>query len=258
PRTDLITPYINIVRKKATARRLMRAAEHIQQLALDDPDNPELAEQAEQLMAAAGNYRTSSGFVSLHDAGNRYVGQIEQIYSSGGRQMIGVPSYIRELDHKTLGFQKQTLYVLAGQPSMGKTTLAFNCAENIGRRNKTVGVISIEMSDESLAEKSISRGAKIDSMRLRSGHFNREGWHQVHSALTSLIDCKVYICDEARMNVPMIRARFKRLKREQGLDLGIIDYLQLMRSLPGTRYGSEYQTVSANIEELKMLSKELD
>src|SRR5262249_60070811 len=135
------------------------------------------AEQAEPRMAAAGNYRTASGFVSLHDAGNPYVGQIEQIYSSGGKQMIGVPSHIKELDHKTLGFQKQTLYVLAGQPSMGKTTLAMNCAENIGHRNRTVGIISIEMSDESLAEKSIARGTQIDSMRLRSGQFRREGWH---------------------------------------------------------------------------------
>ncbi len=169
----------------------------------------------------------------------------------------GLGTGFPRLDEMTAGLQKGDLIVIAGRPSMGKTTFAINIAENaaFGPRKAKVGVFSMEMSREQVAFRMISSLGRVDQSRLRVGNIQDDDWNRINSAIAMMKTAGIYIDDTGSLTPTDVRARARRLKREHGLDLVVIDYLQLMQ-VPGTKENRATE-ISEISRSLKALAKEL-
>jgi replicative DNA helicase len=169
----------------------------------------------------------------------------------------GLGTGFPRLDEMTAGLQKGDLIVIAGRPSMGKTTFAINIAENaaFGPRKAKVGVFSMEMSREQIAFRMISSLGRVDQSRLRVGNIHDDDWTRINSAIAMMKSASIYIDDTGALTPTDVRARARRLKREHGLDLVVIDYLQLMQ-VPGTKENRATE-ISEISRSLKALAKEL-
>jgi replicative DNA helicase len=199
--------------------------------------------------------RVRQGFRYIGDVAQRRLEQIEQM--AGRPEMItGVPTGFTDFDQMTSGLQRQDLIVIAGRPSMGKTALALNMAQYAAKNGNTVGIFSLEMSAEQLVSRLLCSEARIDAHRLRTGYLNREEWAKLADALRRLTETRIYIDDTAGAGVLEMRAKARRLKAEHGLDLLIVDYLQLMTGRG--RIESRQQEVSQISRDLKALAKELE
>ncbi len=193
--------------------------------------------------------------IVVGDVAHRRLEQIEQV--AGRPEMItGVPTGFTDFDRMTSGLQRQELIVIAGRPSTGKTALALNMAQYAAKNANVVGIFSLEMSAEQLVSRLLCSEARVDAHRLRTGYLNREEWARLADALRRLCETKVYIDDTPGIGVMEMRAKSRRLKAEHGLDLLIIDYLQLMAGRG--RIESRQQEVSQISRDLKALAKELE
>ena len=180
---------------------------------------------------------------------------IEKLQQSKGA-ITGVPSGFPDLDEMTTGFHPGDLVVVAARPSMGKTSLVLNMAQYVGTHTAmTVGFFSLEMSKEQLFMRMLTSEARIDAHRFRTGFLNEKDYGKLSHALGTLAEARVFIDDTASIGVLEMRAKARRLKAEHGLDLLIIDYLQLMQGRG--RFESRQQEVSAISRSLKGLAKEL-
>jgi replicative DNA helicase len=176
---------------------------------------------------------------------------------AGRPEMItGVPTGFTDFDQMTSGLQRQDLIVIAGRPSMGKTALALNMAQYAAKNGNTIGIFSLEMSAEQLVSRLLCSEARVDAHRLRTGYLNREEWAKLADALRRLTETQIYIDDTAGSGVLEMRAKARRLKAEHGLDLLIVDYMQLMSGRG--RIESRQQEVSQISRDLKGLAKELN
>jgi replicative DNA helicase len=195
------------------------------------------------------------GFQYIGDVAHRRLEQIEQM--AGRPEMItGVPTGFTDFDQMTSGLQRQDLIVIAGRPSMGKTALALNMAQYAAKNGNTIGIFSLEMSAEQLVSRLLCSEARVDAHRLRTGYLNREEWAKLADALRRLTETQIYIDDTAGSGVLEMRAKARRLKAEHGLDLLIVDYMQLMSGRG--RIESRQQEVSQISRDLKGLAKELN
>ena len=195
------------------------------------------------------------GFQYIGDVAQRRLEQIEQM--AGRPEMItGVPTGFTDFDQMTSGLQRQDLIIIAARPSMGKTALALNMAQYAAKNGHTIGIFSLEMSAEQLVSRLLCSEARVDAHRLRTGYLNREEWARLADALRRLTETQIYIDDTAGVGVLEMRAKTRRLKAERGLDMLIIDYLQLMSGRG--RIESRQQEVSQISRDLKGLAKELD
>jgi len=195
------------------------------------------------------------GFQYIGDVAHRRLEQIEQM--AGRPEMItGVPTGFTDFDQMTSGLQRQDLIIVAARPSMGKTALALNMAQYAAKNGATIGIFSLEMSAEALVSRLLCSEARVDAHRLRTGYLNREEWARLADALRRLCETKIYIDDTPGSSVLEMRAKARRLKAEHGLDLLIIDYIQLMQGRG--RIESRQQEVSQISRDLKSLAKELD
>jgi replicative DNA helicase len=190
-----------------------------------------------------------------------YFGSIDNLYKQG-REVTGLPTYFTDFDRMTSGLQKGELIIIAARPSMGKTALAINIAENTAiRHNAIVAIFSLEMSKASLVRRMLASQACVDQRKLQQGFFGREEHEKLQSALGLLVDSRIYIDDSAGGSLAEMRAKARRLKQNAGtLDLVIVDYLQLMSAtVPGAKKGYEnrVQEVSAISRGLKAMAKEL-
>src|SRR5262245_7226917 len=255
-RTDTIAHYAKIVKSKAMLRRLISASNQIIARAMDEEEEAEIiVDQAEQMIFQIAEDRLRQGFQYIGDVAHRRLEQIEQM--AGRPEMItGVPTGFTDFDQMTSGLQRQELVVIAARPSMGKTALALNMAQYAAKNANVVGIFSLEMSAEQLVSRLLCSEARVDAHRLRTGYLNREEWARLADALRRLCETKVYIDDSAAVSVMEMRAKCRRLKAEHGLDLLIIDYLQLMAGRG--RIESRQQEVSQISRDLKGLAKELD
>jgi replicative DNA helicase len=156
----------------------------------------------------------------------------------------------------TSGLQRQDLIIIAARPSMGKTALALNMAQYAAKNGMVAGIFSLEMSAEQLVSRLLCSEARIDAHRLRTGYLNREEWARLADALRRLCETQIYLDDTPGLGVLEMRAKARRLKAEHGLDLLIIDYMQLMSGRG--RVESRQQEVSQISRDLKALAKELD
>jgi replicative DNA helicase len=256
PRTDTIEPYAKLVKQKSMLRKLISASQQIVSLAFEEEDDADvIIDKAEHMIFQIAEDRVRQGFQYIGDVAHRRIEQIEQM--AGRPEMItGVPTGFTDFDRMTSGLQRQELVVIAARPSMGKTALALNMAQYAAKNGNVVGIFSLEMSAEQLVSRLLCSEARVDAHRLRTGYLNREEWARLADALRRLCETKVYIDDSAAVSVMEMRAKCRRLKAEHGLDLLIIDYLQLMAGRG--RIESRQQEVSQISRDLKGLAKELD
>jgi replicative DNA helicase len=256
PRTDTIEPYAKLVKSKSMLRKLITASNQIIALAFEEEDEAEMiVDKAEQMIFQIAEDRARVGFQYVGDVAHRRLEQIEQM--AGRPEMItGVPTGFTDFDRMTSGLQRQELIVIAARPSMGKTALALNMAQYASKNANVVGVFSLEMSAEQLVSRLLCSEARVDAHRLRTGYLNREEWARLADGLRRLCETKVFIDDTPGVGVLEMRAKSRRLKAEHGLDLLIVDYLQLMAGRG--RIESRQQEVSQISRDLKILAKELD
>ena len=256
PRSANVEYYARIVKEKSTLRSLIHSANKILTEAYDAEQEPDLLlDEAERAIFAIAEDRIRAGFVPLRDLVQGSFATIEKLQQNKGA-ITGVPSGFHDLDEMTTGFHPGDLVVVAARPSMGKTSFVLNIAQHVGTHTSmTVGFFSLEMSKEQLFMRLLTSEARIDAHRFRTGFLNEKDYGRLSQALGTLAEARVFIDDSASIGVLEMRAKARRLKAEHGLDLLIIDYLQLMQGRG--RFESRQQEVTAISRSLKGLAKEL-
>jgi replicative DNA helicase len=258
PRSVNVEHYAKIVREKAILRNLIQSAQSILESAMTSDDSTEqLLDEAERAIFRVAEDRLRSGFLPLKAVAEQNLKVIEELTER--RELItGVPTGYVQFDEMTAGLQPAELVILAARPSMGKTTLALNIAECASlRHGKTVGMFSLEMSHQQLFFRLLCSEAKVDAHRLRTGRIGKEDWQRIIKSFGNLSDAPIYIDDTPGIGIMEMRAKARRLALEKGLDLLMVDYLQLMRGR-GVRYDSRQQEISDISRSLKELAKELN
>jgi len=263
PIRPVIEDYIRIVKDKSLLRRLMLICSAAIARAADQSETAlEVLGAAETALLEVGEKGIVSGLQPLDEIVSGSFGSIDNLYKQS-REVTGLATEFTELDRMTSGLQRGELIIIAARPSMGKTALAINIAENAAIKSKaTVAVFSLEMSKESLLRRMLASQAWVDQRKLQTGFLGREDQEKLQNALEQLIESRMFIDDTAGISLAEMRAKARRLKQTAGsLDLVVVDYLQLMSAtLPsagGKRYENRTQEVSAISRGLKALAKEL-
>jgi replicative DNA helicase len=251
--------YAKILRERSMLRSLISAGNEISGAAFtsDGRTAAEIVDEAERLVfeIAESGSRGRSGFKALKHILPEAVDRIDVLHQSDG-DITGISSGYTEFDKLTAGLQAGDLIIIAGRPSMGKTTLAVNIAENaaIGSQVPTA-IFSMEMPSQQLAFRMISSLGRVDQTHLRTGRFPDEDWSRINTAVQLMSEAPIFIDDTPSLSPTEIRARARRLQREHGLGLIVIDYLQLM-AVPGNKENRATE-ISEISRSLKALAKEL-
>jgi len=256
PRVSNVEHYARIVREKALLRNLIHATHNIQQRALEGEDGADtILDNAESSIFALAEDRLKAGLIPVKDIVRDNFERLEKIFREG-KSITGVSTGYTELDKLLSGLQPSELLILAARPSQGKTALALNFAENISiRAGSPVAFFSLEMSKESLLQRLVASVAQIDAHKFRSGHLSREDWRRMTEALGTISNAPLWIDDAGSTSVLEIGAKARRLKREKGLSLVVVDYLQLITGRG--RFSNRQEEVSSISRGLKGLAKEL-
>lgn len=250
--------YAQIVEEKSMLRRLIRTATNIVSDGYASGDDvASLLGDAEKKILEISNRRSSSGFISIRDVLMEVFEKVESLYSNRGGT-TGIPSGFVDLDRMTAGFQRSDLIIVAARPSVGKTAFALNIAQNVGVRAKeTVAIFSLEMSAAQLVQRMICAEANVDATRMRTGNLEPDDWEKLTMAIGALSEAEVFIDDTPGITVADIRAKCRRLKKEKGLGMILIDYLQLI-SGRGKAGENRQQEVSEISRTLKQIARELE
>jgi replicative DNA helicase len=263
PIRPVIEDYIRIVKDKSLLRKLMLICSSAIARAADQSETAlEVLGAAEQQLLEVGEKGITHGLQPLDQIVANSFGTIDNLYKES-REVTGLATNFTELDRMTSGLQRGELIIIAARPSMGKTALAINIAENAAIKSKAiVAVFSLEMSKESLLRRMLASQAWVDQRKLQTGFLGREDQTKLQHALEELVESHLFIDDSAGISLSEMRAKARRLKQiAGGLDLVVVDYLQLMSAtLPsagGKRYENRTQEVSAISRGLKALAKEL-
>jgi replicative DNA helicase len=264
PRRPVIEDYIRIVKDKSLLRKLMGICSAAIARAADQGETAlEVIGAAEADLLKVSERGVGQGFQPLYQIVQNSFGTIDNLYKQG-REVTGLATEFIEFDRMTSGLQKGELIIIAARPSMGKTALAINIAQNAAVTSKAiVAVFSLEMSKESLLRRMLASQAWVDQRQLQTGFIRREDHAKLQKALEDLVESRMFIDDTAGISLAEMRAKSRRLKQNAGgLDLVVVDYLQLMSAtLPsqgGKRYENRTQEVSAISRGLKALAKELN
>ncbi len=254
-----IVAYAEIIQKKAALRKLIKAAQEIAALGFNEEAKVEnLLDEAEQKIFQISQKHLKQNFISVKSLLDGTFERIDELHREGGK-VRGLPTGFYDLDNKLAGLQKSDLIILAARPSMGKTTLALDIARQVAKNKHPVGIFSLEMSKEMLVDRMICAEAGVDLWRMRTGRLREEedDFGRIGHAMATLAEAPIFIDDSASANIMEVRTKARRLKAEHGLDLIIIDYLQLME---GRNRSSENRTqeVSEISRALKSLARELD
>lgn len=252
--------YADIVSRKHVMRSLIDTAYEITELAHDETsDSAEVLDQAEKAIYAIGNASASHKFVAIADKVADAWDRIESLSKKEGG-IRGVPTGFPELDNLLSGLHPSDLIILAARPSVGKTSLALDIARNAAvRHNVPVGIFSLEMSSEQLVDRMLSAESFIDSWRMRTGAVHaEEEFGKIRDALETLSKAPIFIDDKPGNNILSMRAVARRLKRERGIGLIIVDYLQLMAPTNTRASDSMVQQVTEISRSLKSLARELN
>jgi replicative DNA helicase len=258
PDRPSIEHYVKIVRDKALLRGLIHAANAAISRAADQSDTAEeILNDAEAAIFQLSEKRIGRGFMGIQEIVKESFGSVDALLQRGQR-ITGLATHYADLDEMTSGLQKADLIIVAARPSMGKTSLAMNIAENAAIEDKkTVAMFSLEMSREALLLRLLCSRARVDSHKMRTGSLWREDMNKVVHAMEELAHAPIFIDDTPGISLTEMRAKARRLKQSQGsVDLIIVDYLQLM-SGGGRRFENRTQEVSAISRGLKALAKEL-
>jgi len=250
--------YARIVEEKATLRNLIRRSNEIINTCYEQQEDVDsILDSAEKAIFDLAESKIRAGFLSITDIAKTSLKKIETAASR--REMVtGVATGYTRLDELTSGLQHSDLIIVAARPSMGKTALSLNIATHAAVvAKKTVGVFSLEMSSDQLLLRILCSEARIDAHRLRTGFLNKDEWGKIARTLGQLTQAKIFIDDSVGLSLLEMRAKARRLKAEHGLDLLVVDYLQLM-SGGKTRFESRQQEISSISRGLKALAKELE
>ena len=256
PTAANIASYGKIIREKAIVRQLISSASEIIARGYEDHGNvDEYLDSAEKVIFEIAQRRIHQGFYQLKDIVRDSFKAIEQLYEK--KELItGVPTGYRDLDRLTSGLQRSDLIVIAGRPSMGKTALALNIVEHAAIEAGVVcAVFSLEMSKEQLVQRMMCSRAEVDATKLRGGFLAESDWPKLTRAAGLLSEASIFIDDSPALNVLEVRAKARRLQREHGLGLVVVDYLQLMRAIG--RQESREREISEISRSLKALAKEI-
>ena len=257
PRATNVEYYARIVKEKSTLRNLIYAANKILTNAYEAEQEPEtILDDAESAIFSVADDRLKAGFVPMRDLVKESFPKIEQLFEQK-RLVTGVPTGFVDLDEMTRGLQGGDLIIIAARPSMGKTSLVLNIAQYVALQpGLAVGFFSLEMSKESLFIRLLTSEAQIDSHRLMSGAIGQKDYGRISHALESLSAMQLFIDDTASIGVMEMRAKSRRLKAEHGLNLLIVDYIQLMSGRG--RFENRTLELAAISRSLKGLAKELN
>jgi replicative DNA helicase len=260
PSAANIKAYADIVRERSVLRQLIAVGNEISNSAYqtEGRSTEELLDNAERSVfeIAEQGARSKKGFVAIKDLLVKAVDRIDELFQQDN-PITGVPTGWTDFDDKTSGLQKSDLIIIAGRPSMGKTTFAMNIAEHAAIKDKVpTAVFSMEMSGEQLAMRMLSSLGRIDQHKVRTGKLEDDDWPRLTSAVGLLADAPLFIDDTPALTPNELRARARRLTREHGLGLIVIDYLQLMQ-VHGTRENRTNE-ISEISRSLKALAKELN
>ncbi len=259
--------HAEIVAEKSVLRQLVRVSTEIAAMGYEaNEDVGTLLDTAESRILEISNRKKKNDFTAINDILMDSVQSIESLLQNKGG-LTGLPSGFADLDKLTSGLHPSDFIILAARPSMGKTALALNIVQNvalrahkvIGGEPRSVAFFSLEMSKEQLVNRMLCAEAGIDSQRLRVGEMHDEDWTHLWDACDTMSRAKIYIDDTAGITAMDMRSRARRLKAEHGLDLIVVDYLQLMQgSGKRNNSGDRQQEVSEISRSLKALARELD
>ena len=257
PRATNVEYYARIVKEKATLRNLIFAANKILTNAYEADQEPDLIlDEAESAIFSIAEDKLRSGFIPMRDLVKESFPKIEQLFEQR-RLVTGVPTGFVDLDEMTRGLQPSDLIIIAARPSMGKTSLVLNIAQYVAMQpNLTVGFFSLEMSNESLFIRLLTAEAQIDGHRLMSGAIGQKDYGRISHALETLSSMRMFIDDTPNLGVLEMRAKCRRLQAEHGLNLVILDYIQLMNSRG--RFENRTLELAGISRSLKGLAKELN
>jgi len=257
PRALNIEYYAEIVKEKSTLRRLIQISNEIMARSYQDEEPAqEILQQIEKSIFDIASQQFRSGFSSISPVVSDVFKQIEEL-SNRKVPVTGLETGFADLDRMTSGIHPSDLIIVAARPGLGKTSLCLNIAEYVAiRKHKTVGIFSLEMSKEQLVKRLLCSEARIDAHRINTGYLNKDDWHHLSRASGDLSETKIFIDDAASITIPELRSKSRRLSLEHGLDLLIVDYLQLM-SGSTQRYENRTQEISQISRGLKGIAKEL-
>ena len=256
PHATNVPYYARIVKDKAVLRNLISAANRISQAAFDQPEETQsVLDEAEKSIFEIAEDALHVGFEPVSSIIKTAFKTIDEL-SEKKELITGIPTGFVEFDELTSGLQSSDLIIVAARPAMGKTSFCMNIAQYVGlKTGKTVGVFSLEMSKEQLVLRMLCGEARVDMHKLRSGFLSEKDWAKLVQGVSDMSQAKVFIDDTASISVMEMRAKTRRLKLEHGLDLVIVDYLQLMQGRG--RFENRTQEISNISRSLKGLAKEL-
>ncbi len=257
PTTQHVKYYSDIIREKSILRRLIKNAEKIEKMAGSEEDTlSRLIERSEQMIFDISAEREQTDIVHISDVLQlSYDSMARNAENKGG--ITGIETGFYELDKRTGGFHGGELIIIAGRPGMGKSAFAVNIAEHMGiELGKTVAIFNLEMPREQIVNRILCSQALINNQKIRTGTMDPDDWQKICNVADSIAKSPVYIDDSASVTVSQIRAKCRRLKQMKGLDMVVIDYLQLMQG--SGRSDNRQQEISEISRSLKVLAKELD
>ena len=256
PEVANVEHYARIVKEKSTLRRLIRVGQQIVREGLSQEKNAEelLGESTGSIFDIAED-SIRGGFVPIGQVVKHNLEIIEEARNRQG-MLSGLATGFLELDRMTSGLQSSDLIIIAARPSVGKTSFALNIAQHVAfREGRSVGFFSLEMSKEQLGFRVLCSEADVDAKKVRDGYASKEATVRLVTAQSKIAGTSFYLDDGAGLSVPDMRAKGQRLKREKGLDLLVVDYMQLMAG--HGRFDNRTQEVSQISRGLKLLAKEL-
>ncbi len=248
--------YARIVERTSTLRRLITAGAKVVDIGFQDGiDTEDALDEAERAIFDVSQRRQTKDFVSMSEVLDTFFDRIDYLQQNRG-EVVGVATGFSDFDQMTGGLQRSDLIIVAARPSMGKTSLALGMAYGAAvAHKKTVGIFSLEMSAEQLVQRVLSMETGVDSHRLRLGQIDDNEWDRISRAFGRLSEAPIFVDDSAAGSIMDVRSKARRLQAEQGLDMIIIDYLQLMS---GRRTENRVQEISEISRGLKGLARELN
>ena len=257
PSTANAGDYSKIVSQKAMTRQLIRTSEEITARGYEDKTPAEeLVNRAEAEIFQIAQKRQKNDYAKIQDVLMKNLKQIDEAGRNKGG-VVGLPTGFKQLDEKTSGLQRSDLIIVAARPGMGKTAFALNiAAQSAIKADAAVMIFSLEMSQEQLGQRLLAMEAKVESEKLKKGTLELKDWDSINLALNQLNATKIVIDDTPGVSIMEMRHKCRRMKAEMGLDLIVVDYLQLM-TFDG-RTDSRQQEISALSRHLKLLAREMN
>ena len=259
PTAANVQHYIEIVEEKSVQRQLVRAGGEIMRDGMNEEKPLEdTLNDAERRIYDISMRKTEDSLVPVEQIVPVAFNQIGELMNRKGK-ITGVASGFSVLDRLTNGFQKSDLVIIAGRPAMGKTSFALNIAQYAALHDeRTVVVFSLEMSAEQLVMRMLCTEASVESQRIKEGQVGNEELTRLMEVMEPMSRARLFIDDTGGANVPMIRSKCRRLKARHGLDMVVIDYMQLMQGSSGRKSDNRMQEISDMTRQLKLLARELD